>query len=345
MNAVNDMELHNACVRQAFAQARCQRHARQADIAQQLGLSEAALLAAHTGVFDLAESPMKAMRLRLADREVAALLFEFSQLGRVLTETSNAVCCHGLWGRHGQHACVRVAVQSWAQGFMVQERTAWGMQRSVQLFDGRGDLRHRVVLEPDSDLDAWAGLVMRWSLPPGADLDRKTPVPSNPMALPTAAALRSLWAARRQPAEWDGLLQAHGAALLAALQDAVPGYAKQEETALVGDVLVHAAQTGLPLTLEVAGAGTWQRYSGSVQEVKASDGMLSVHADGFACRINETQLAAVWQQHLPSPRGLVSLLRLFDGHKRWVATLSSPNSPAGADHCRWRQLLTTLTAD
>ena len=61
-------------LRQAFASARQERRARHRDIASELRVSEGELLAAHTGPFADAESPLRAQRLRAGWPDLIAAL-------------------------------------------------------------------------------------------------------------------------------------------------------------------------------------------------------------------------------------------------------------------------------
>ena len=85
------MDLTHSAIRAGFRQARQTARARHRDIAQALGLSEGELIAAHGGLFDASDSPLKARRLQARWREIVAAL---EPLGELMALTRNASCVH-----------------------------------------------------------------------------------------------------------------------------------------------------------------------------------------------------------------------------------------------------------
>jgi len=175
------------------------------DLAAMHGFPEATLVAAHVGHGVTVIDPTP-------DRLIPAV----QGLGDVLALTRNASCVHERKGTYqGYHAGpqaqmvlgaeidLRIFPTHWVHGFAVEEATAEGVKRSVQVFDAAGDAVHKVHLTSASDVAGFAALVKALRLPDQRDI-------LNPA--PTA----QVDAARGDPSrvadlreEWDRMTDTH----------------------------------------------------------------------------------------------------------------------------------------
>ena len=130
---------------------------RERDLAAQLGVSEADLVAAHCG------EGVQRIEPRAND-----LLLGLEAVGEVMALTRNESAVHEKIGVYdkvqpGDHAALvlgadidlRIFPGVWAHGFAVEKREADEIRRSLQFFDEAGEAVHKVHLRPSSNLYAY----------------------------------------------------------------------------------------------------------------------------------------------------------------------------------------------
>lgn len=135
--------------------------ARERDLAAQLGISEAELVAAHCGDGVVRIEP-----------RVNDLLTGLEAVGEVMALTRNESAVHekiGVYdkvvtGNHnamvlGENIDLRIFPKVWAHGFAVEKRDGDEIRRSLQFFDAAGEAVHKVHLRPASSLYAYQKLV------------------------------------------------------------------------------------------------------------------------------------------------------------------------------------------
>ncbi|MEM8556041.1 MAG: ChuX/HutX family heme-like substrate-binding protein, partial [Pseudomonadota bacterium] len=157
---------------------------RERDLATNLGISEAQVVAAHVG------HGVTPIHLDLEN-----LMPDLESLGTVMGLTRNDSCViekDGLYANytHGVHASMfvneaidlRIFPSRWVHGYMVEKDTDRGTMRSIQAFDAAGDAVHKVFLRDASNLDAWADIKEKYTK---ADVgDTLTPDPRKPLEAP-----------------------------------------------------------------------------------------------------------------------------------------------------------------
>ena len=134
---------------------------RERDLAAQLGVSEAELVAAHCGDGVLRIEP-----------RVNDVLTGLEAVGEVMALTRNESAVHekiGVYdkvvtGKHnamvlGEQIDLRIFPKVWAHGFAVEKRDGDEIRRSLQFFDASGEAVHKVHLRAGSSLYAYQKLV------------------------------------------------------------------------------------------------------------------------------------------------------------------------------------------
>ena len=206
-----------------FARLRREKKARHRDIAEELGIAEGELIAAHAGLSLANGALLGAVRLQA---DWPAIIAALEPLGEVMALTRNASCVHEKTGvyrkaSHNNHVGLvlggdidlRVFYRQWAHGFAVREVNAGEkeVQRSLQFFDAAGNAVHKIFLKPHSDLAAYDALVTHF-----ADADQSAGIavtaPAPPAAeLPDAqidvAGFRAAWADLRDTHEFFTVLK------------------------------------------------------------------------------------------------------------------------------------------
>lgn len=314
-------------------------------------------MAAHAGLSDAAQSPLKA--IRLTDRW-PDILQAAETLGEVTAITRNDACVHEKVGtyRHcsvngsvglvlGGEIDLRVFYAHWAHGFAAAEHTARGVQRSLQFFDAQGTALHKIFLRQGAaEADAVAAfdaLVAAYRAPgtlPGITPVQAPPAtPDIPDDQVDIAAFRAGWRSMRDTHEFFGLLKQHRLSRTQALRLAEPEFAKPVPPASVRHLLQRASQAGTPIMVFVGNPGMIQIHSGPVHRIEVHGPWLNVLDPGFNLHLREDHLATAWQVRKPTTDGLVSSLEVFDGQGRTVAMFFGERKPGQAERHDWRQLL------
>ena len=354
------MSLSHQAIRIGFRQSRQSAKARHRDIAMQMAISEGELIAAHCGMFDAGESPLKALRLRGEWPQVVAGL---QALGEVMALTRNASCVHEKVGMYSNTSAnghmglvlggaidLRIFYQQWAHGFAVEEILAGSAtQRSLQFFDAQGHAIHKVFLREVSLLPAYYALVEQFvdqHLRAGIDVatararEAETPDPDIDVA-----GLRQGWASMRDTHEFFGLLKKFGVSRTQALRLAASEYVSTVPVASAHEVLTRAAQEGAPVMVFVGNPGMIQIHGGPIKRVEVMGPWLNVLDDGFNLHLREDHIASAWLVKKPTSDGLVHSLELFDAAGETIAMFFGERKPGQAERCDWRNLLASLSAE
>lgn len=361
MNAlIEPLQDSHARLRRAFAGGRQPPARRHRDIADELGVSEGELIAAHATAFDVDESPLRAKRLRA---EWPAIVQAVESLGNVTALTRNASCVHEKVGTYsgasvdgrvglvlGGAIDLRVFYAAWAHGFAVHERTPRGQQCSLQFFDAHGTAIHKVFLRSEDARPAYDSLIEQFadgaatepgivptaeSLPPAETPDEQVDAP----------AFQAAWSALRDTHEFFGLLRRHGVTRTQALRLASREFTQAVEPAAAQELLQRAAQQGVPIMVFVGNPGMIQIHSGPVRRVEQMGPWLNVLDPGFNLHLREDHIAQAWLVRKPTIDGLVSSLELFDAAGRTIAMFFGERKPGQAERCEWRELLASVASE
>ena len=341
-------------IRDRFATLRRTQKARHRDIADQLGLSEGELIAAHAGLdLDDTSSTLRVMRLQA---HWPALVTSLETLGTVMALTRNASCVHETTGVycnttengqagtvHGEGIHLQFFYRVWKHGFSVVEQTEQGTQRSLQFFDATGNAIHKVFMKPNSHVDAYEKLTAKFAAPdqaPGlmvqvhakkhgqvtdADVDTK--------------AFHRAWDGLRRANDFGALLQSFGLSHAQALRLADPLYTQKIEPEDCQTVLQSAATQAVPITVQVGNAGALQQYCGPINRVAVMGPWVNVLDPTFNLHLREDLVASAWVVKKPTVDGLVTSLELFDQHDEWIATICGAQKNGMPETCEWRDLI------
>ena len=340
-----------------FAEMRRSQKLRHRDIAAQLGISEAELIAAHTGtsLSDLGVS-MRATALQARWPEIIKAL---EGVGKVMALTRNEACVHEKKGVYhhssvnGQTGLVlagaidlRIFYQHWYHGFAVSENTEKGLQLSLQFFDKYGVAIHKVFLQDHSDYAAYDALVRQF-----AETSLNLPLPVLPVPERFAAELpatfdqssfRADWRSLRDTHDFFAMLRQHGLSRTLALRQAEAAYAEALEPQVASELLQLAAQQQVPIMVFTGNPGMIQIHSGVVHKVMAMGPWMNVLDPDFNLHLRTDLVAEAWIVRKPTVDGLVCSLELFDQHGDVIAMFFGERKPGQPELCEWRALLDQL---
>ncbi|QTD44347.1 hemin-degrading factor [Ottowia testudinis] len=352
------MQQDDEYIRTQFSALR-QQGQRHRDIAEGLGISEGALIAAHTSAAH--SGSLRATPLAPAWRDILAAL---PGLGEVMALTRNAACVHeavGVYGQGGADAedfsveganfTLCINDKEWAQGFAVRENGSKGMQQSLQFFDAGGTAVHKVFLQANSHEQAYAALLKQFDgvLQPAAraafSSPTKQPIVEKPDAQIDVAGLREGWMRLRGAQGFEPMLSRFGVTRLQALRLADPQFAQSVDASCVHAVLDVAARDALPLAIRVQNVGAAQTRTGRVHRIAVMGPWLNVLDPGFNLHLREDLIASAWLVKKPSVNGLCLSLELFDTEGNLIAALAGVRQPGKAEPCDWCALMDTLTEE
>ncbi|MFP2911841.1 hemin-degrading factor [Pyxidicoccus sp. 3LFB2] len=319
------------------------------DAAEQLGVSEAQLLA--TGVGE------DAVRL---DLRFDVLLPRLESLGRVMSLTRNAHAVHekrGTWRNvelHGLRALVldedidlRLFLSRWRFGFALRERLGEGLRRSLQFFGATGTAVHKVFLEDAGGEAAFDALVEE--LPhvdqlPDLDVEQVLPVAApRPDGEVDVEGLRAGWRALQDTHDFFPLLQRLGVARTQALRLVGRELATPVAPGALAWVLERVAGSGLPIMVFVGNPGAIQIHTGPVRTVRPTGPWLNVMDPGFNLHVRADHIHSAWVVRKPTRDGTVTSLELFDAAGENIALVFGQRKPGLAELPAWQTLMGELT--
>ncbi|ETX15932.1 hemin degrading factor [Roseivivax halodurans JCM 10272] len=292
---------------------------RERDIAEELKISEAELLAAFTGagVTRIAADP---------DRLMPAA----ERLGEVMALTRTRSAVHEKVGRYGgyhpgEHAAMvlaeeidlRIFPKHWRHAFAVEKPTEAGLRRSLQVFDAAGDAVHKIFLREGSDPDAWRALVAE--LATGEDADRievaERMPPEAPKSDPAKAdILRKEWRRLTDTHQFLRLCSKLKMNRLGAYRIAGAPFVRPLAPAAVTQMLEAVRDQGVEIMLFVGNRGCIQIHSGGIGTLKTMGPWQNILDPGFNLHLRADHVAEVWAVEKPTQRGPAVSVEAFDGH-------------------------------
>ncbi len=347
---------HIQAIRDFFHTAR-QDKARHRDIAAQLGISEAELLAAHLpSSYQENEAYFRTIQLRPEWPELIAIT---ESLGEVMALTRNESCVHEKLGVYrkvsyqgntglvlGGAIDLRIFYQHWHTGFAVIEEAGEGYQRSLQFFDASGDAVHKIFLKPQSKVDAYYALTKHFAS------DERAPqlqvqkaasaTPEQSDQLIDVSGFQTAWSSLRDTHDFFGLLKKFGVSRTQALRLAPAQFAQQIEVSSARDLLESAAQQQVPIMVFVSNRGVVQIHSGVINKVVTMGAWINILDPGFNLHLREDHIAQAWIVKKPTIDGLVTSVELFDAHGDTIAMFFGERKPGKPELCEWRALIENL---
>lgn len=338
-----------------FARLRREKKARHRDIAEELGIAEGELIAAHAGLSLADGALLGAVRLQA---DWPAIVAALEPLGEVMALTRNASCVHEKTGvyrkaSHNNHVGLvlggdidlRVFYRHWAHGFAVREVNEGenAVQRSLQFFDAAGHAMHKIFLKPQSDLAAYDALVAHFADANQAAGIAVTAPLAPPAELPDAqidvAGFRAAWADLRDTHEFFTVLKKYAVSRLQGLRLAEARFVQQIDKSCVLDLLNDAALEKVSIMAFVGNAGMIQIHSGPVHKIAVMGPWINVLDTRFNLHLREDHIASAWVVKKPTVDGLVTSVELFDAKGDTIVMFFGERKPGVHELCEWRHIV------
>ena len=291
--------------------------ARDRDLADKLGISEAQLVAAHIGA-----------GVTRIDAHPDRLIGGVPTLGEVMALTRNSSCVHEKTGtymdyRSGDHAAMvlgaeidlRIFPSHWVHGFAVEKETEHGFRRSLQVFDAAGDSIHKIFLRDGSDLDAWLQLTA--ALKQEDQSDSVITSLRKPSEAPFADEskldiLRKEWARMTDTHQFMRLTSKLKMNRLGAYRIVGAPHARKLAPAAFNDMLTAVQAQGTEVMIFTGNRGCIQIHSGHLQNLRPMGPWQNVMDPRFNLHLRADHIAEVWAVDKPTQRGPAVSVEAFD---------------------------------
>ena len=348
-----DLMLSGVELRQAWQRLKAQKQQLRArDAAQELGVSEGALIASLCG----AEGEARAIRLRDAQADIVK---DFEALGPVMALTRNEHCVHEKTGPYvkvsinpghglvlGAEIDLRIFPAHWRHAFTVLEETKEGMRRSIQVFDATGAAVHKVFQKPKTDVAAFDALIASWT---GSDqsttFNALPPSPKHkdrPDSAIDVPGLRAHWKALQDTHDFFGLLHEFDVGRLQALRLVGSDLAYQVTSDSLAQTLETAGASETPIMVFVGNPGCIQIHTGPVKNLKRMGPWFNVLDPDFNLHLREDAIASAWAVFKPTRDGVVTALELYDRDGFCFAQLFGARKPGKPELQAWRDIVAAL---
>ncbi|WP_394892472.1 hemin-degrading factor [Mesorhizobium sp. AaZ16] len=318
---------------------------RERDLAAQLGISEAELVAAHCGdgvqrieprVNDLLAGLEAVGEVMALTRNESAVHEKIGIYDKVVTGDQNAMVL-------GENIDLRIFPKIWAHGFAVEKRDGDEIRRSLQFFDASGEAVHKVHLRPASSLDAYQKLVAALSSTDQSESVAAEPVEDRegPESPPSAGAfddLRERWSKLTDVHQFFGMLRSLKLSRRQAVRMVGQDYAWQIDNDAVTAMFSHAAQGAIPIMCFVGNRGCIQIHSGPVQNIKAVGPWINVLDETFHLHLRADHIAEAWAVRKPTKDGHVTSLEAYGADGKMIIQFFGKRHEGQGERDDWRFL-------
>jgi len=322
---------------------------RERDLASQLGISEADLVAAHCGEGALRIEP-----------NVSALLTGLEAVGEVMALTRNESAVHEKIGVYdkvvtgeqnamvlGEQIDLRIFPKVWAYGFAVEKRDGDDIRRSLQFFDEMGEAVHKVHLRPASNLYAYQKLVSDLEArnqSRALDIAPASVVGAETLedAMASAEDLRERWSKLTDVHQFFGMLKTLKLSRQQAVRLVGQDYAWRLHVDSVTAMLNHAAQDQLPIMCFVGNRGCIQIHSGPVTSIKPMGPWINVLDETFHMHLRTDHIVEVWGVRKPTKDGHVTSIEAYGADGKMIIQFFGKRKEGQDEREGWRFLVENL---
>ena len=320
--------------------------------AQELGVSEGELLAAHVGN----------NATRLVD-DAETILRSILPLGQVMALTRNEHCVHERKGvydnceffRHGKMNMgmfvnpdidLRLFMGHWRYNFAVCELSRAGERKSLQFFDKSGTAIHKVYLTNKSDPVAYERLVEQHR---HAEQDNHIDIEAYPAPAADLPDTEIDWAGLR--AAWEGLQDTHDFHFMLrrfqvgreqAFARIGADLAYQVGNNSVRSALEAARDSACEIMAFVGNRGCIQIHSGPVHKLVEYGEWYNVLDPLFNLHLRSPDIARCWVSKKPTVDGQVSALEVFSASGELIITLFGKRKPGIPELPAWRAIVDSI---
>jgi len=320
-------------------------HLRIRNAAQQLGVSEAELLATNTG-----------NGVTALNSEFAAILQEIEKLGKVMALTRNDECVHERKGIYlnpdfsNPHAQLfvnedidlRIFLNSWKFAFSVIE----GDRKSLQFFGKDGLALHKIYLTKDSNEAAFDELTEKYKSEHQNPVLVIEPATSKPAEKPDdevdVEGFQQAWRDLKDTHDFFGITRKFGVSRTQALRLAPEGFAQKIENARSVNLLEDAAEKNVPIMIFVGNRGIIQIHTGEVKKTLWHQHWFNVMDPDFNLHLDTIKIAETWIVKKPTEDGEVTSVEVFNKEGEFIVQFFGKRKPGNPELQEWKNLVKGL---
>ncbi len=349
-----------ATVRQQFAEARA-RGLRAREAAQAIGLTEGAVIEAHSAAHGPHDQRLQAVALRGPWIE---LLKALEPCGPLMALTRNESVVHEKTGPYdklsgdgpvglavGEQIDLRLFFTQWHAGYAVTERAAnpgAPDSTSLQFFDASGTAVHKIFTREGTDLKAWNAVRQAFAQPEAVHSFGPLPKPAAPQpdSAIDQAGFAQAWSEMTDTHQFFGLLKRFGVERQQGLRLVEGRFAHRMDREVARALLNEAVFDGTPIMVFVGSPGCIQIHSGPIQRVEPmttpNAQWINVLDPGFNLHLREDRIAHAWLVEKPTSDGVVTSVELFDVDGELVTMFFGARKPGQPELPAWRALVARL---
>ncbi len=319
---------------------------RERDIAAQLKISEAALVAAEVGV--------SAIRI---DASAVKLLERVADLGEVMALSRNESAVHekiGVYenikvGEHnaivlGENIDLRVFPSRWVHAFAVTKKDGDTERLSLQYFDKTGNAVHKIHLRPASNVEAYHRIVAELKLDDqGQELVEAEASPDvGEDGDVSREELRDNWSKMTDTHEFFGMLKRLKIGRQAAVRTVGDDYAWKLENTATAEMMHASVKSGLPIMCFVANNGIVQIHSGPIFNVQPMGPWINILDETFHLHLRQDHIAETWAVRKPTKDGHVTSLEAYDANGNMIIQFFGKRKEGSDENAGWRDIMENL---
>tara|TARA_R110002049_G_scaffold307712_2_gene509057 strand:+ start:31817 stop:32863 length:1047 start_codon:yes stop_codon:yes gene_type:complete len=323
---------------------------RERDLADKLAISEAQLIAAHSGD----------MSTRIAPHP-DGIMAAAQSLGEVMALTRNQSCVHektGIYDNYhsGAHASMilndeidlRIFPSHWQHAYMVEKETDTGVRRSLQVFDAAGDAVHKIFLRDDAHLAAWDNAKKTLRLDDQSqvlDVSDRVPDEAPKGDVAKREILQSEWARMTDTHQFMRLTSKLKMNRLGAYRIAGAPYVRQLAVGAVDDMLQAAQTRGVEVMIFTGNRGCIQIHSGPIETLKPMGPWQNVLDPRFNLHLRLDHVAEVWAVDKPTKRGPAVSVEAFNANGGLILQVFGVGREGRDSRPAWRDIVAGLASD
>lgn len=321
---------------------------RERDVAAQLGIPEAALVAAEVGI--------SATRIEAGPNRLLARAPEF---GVVMALSRNESAVHEKIGLYeniemgektsltlGENIDLRIFNGVWAHAFAVTKTDGETVRRSLQYFDKSGEAVHKVHLRPESNVEAYEDFVADHRLEDQGQAFVAQPfnklAPGRTEAFDIAE-LRDNWSRMTDTHEFFGMLKSLDIERRAAVRAVGRDFAWKLADGVADEFVHKAVEAQVNLMCFLANRGIVQIHTGPIRNVQRMGPWLNVMNPTFHLHLRADHIAEAWAVRKPTRDGHVTSVEAYDRSGELIIQFFGKRKEGHAEMPEWRTLVESLS--
>lgn len=320
-------------------------HVRIRNAAEELGVSEAELLATNVGEGVTVLKP-----------EFQNILTQAEQLGKVMALTRNDECVHERKGTYqngdfssphaqlfvGEDIDLRIFLNHWKFAFAVVE----GDRKSLQFFGKDGLALHKIYLTKDSNEAAFDAILEKFKADEQhSSFASETVAPKaeeKPDTEIDVEGFRNAWKSLKDTHDFFMMTRKFGVSRTQALRLAPEGFTKKIDSSKVVNVLEDASEKELPIMIFVGNRGIIQIHTGNVKKTLWHQQWFNVMDPDFNLHLDVTKIAEAWIVKKPTEDGEVTAIEVFNKEGDFIVQFFGKRKPGIPELQEWKDLVAGL---